>query len=71
MARKLTAFKHPITVTQAAKALRLRWHVVRRAAVKGRIRAQHVGRRWLIDADDLPAFGSSCRGGIRPPASSR
>ncbi len=25
----VTAFKHPVTVTAAAKALRLRWHVVR------------------------------------------
>jgi hypothetical protein len=50
--------KHPLTLKDAARALRLRYQVVKRMAQRGRIRAEVVSagtkRFYVVDGDDLP-----------------
>jgi len=56
MAGELTIkdLREPITLAQMAKAIRIRWHVLRRAAESGKIRAVKLGGHWLCDGADIP-----------------
>jgi hypothetical protein len=42
-----------ITLDEAARALRLRYHVVRRLAVKGALRSVTIGGRRFVERADL------------------
>ena len=51
---QLKDLRQPITLAAMARAVRIRWHVLRRAAVQGKFRAVQIGGHWLCDAADIP-----------------
>ena len=50
---QLKDLRQPITLAEMARAVRIRWHVLRRAAVQGRFPAMQLGGHWLCDAADI------------------
>jgi hypothetical protein len=49
-----TIYSDPISLAEAAWRLRIRWHTLRHACVRGDVDARQVEGRWVVNAADLP-----------------
>ena len=56
-----------LTTAQAADRLNISESLVRRYCRDGRLKAQRIGRDWLIEESDLDQFQQKPRKAGRPP----